>query len=410
MTGNAELAKTPKIEADGIDGYVDRATNREIHGWIWNRKDPAARRVVNVYVDDKLVESFIACRFRQDLKEAKIGDGFYSFEIALPQAKVKPSSVLRLTDAATGKEFRGSPIQLRAAGTEAAASEKPTPGRSPRLEPPGDKPAAKLAPGKSAAEPAPILEPAPMQEREPAPESFVQKNVLAMPAKREFVETSRIVPGKSRLIGEVLRADWHGVVGWVADLADPMRKLEVQVQVDGRGCGCACADGPPPVEQARNIGDGKHGFRLEFKPEHLIAEGMRIAVLADGSDVALPARPATIASAVEGGLDRCDDRLVRGWAIDWHDLSRKLTVEIYINETLVGEVVAERFRNDLKRLGAGDGACGFLFKYPQQIEMKLSSDVAVRAVIARTDVELKHSPWWVGRAVKLQKQAAEAPS
>src|SRR5262249_7352833 len=148
-------------------------------------------------------------------------------------------------------------------------------------------------------------------------------------------------------------------------------------------------------------------FRMAFGSEHLIAEGMRVEVLVEGTDIALLPPKGVIGTAVQGGLDRCDDRLVRGWAINWNDPSQKLTVESFINDQLVGGARPDRPREDLKRLGLGEAACGFLFKFPRPNEMKLSEDVVVRALVTKTNVELGHSPWWVGRAVRIGGRPAE---
>ena len=98
-------------------------------------------------------------------------------------------------------------------------------------------------------------------------------------------------------------------------------------------------------------------------------------------------------------LDRCDDRIVRGWVLNWKDLSDSPTVELFVNDAHVGTAVADRFRADLKRQSLGNGDCGFLFRHPSAIDLPESRDVQIRAFVEGTDIELAHSPWWVSRAV-----------
>jgi hypothetical protein len=371
-----EAAKVPHQVISEVLGYIDRATVGEIHGWVWNKHDPLSRRKINAYVDGSFVESFVACRFRQDLKDANIGDGFYSFELSLPRGKYKPGSTLRLVDAVTGTELFGSPTRL---GADRGAS---VAGSSPEQ--------ARVAP----------------QPAEPsATTNDYGGNVVNLAAKAPAG-----VPAPSAISGEIFWADEQSIVGWVADEGAPERRLRVQVLVDGRECGAALADERPIGGRAVEIGDGMHGFRINFRPEHLIAEQMKVEVIVEGGLAVLRPSAGVIGSAVQGGLDRCDDRLVRGWAINWNEPSRKAVVEIYLNGELIGEAEANRPRDDLKRLGLGDGACGFLFKFPKAIEMKLSQDVVVRALVAFTNVELAYSPWWVGRAVSLPASSVENKS
>jgi len=359
----AEVARAPHEVLTDILGYIDRATVNEIHGWVWNKNDPLSRRKLNLFIDGSLVESFVACRFRQDLKDADIGDGFYSFELSLPRGKYKPGVTARLVDAATGTELFRSPARL-------------TPDTGGATQP--DR--AKSRPEAEA----------------PAAQSQ-SRNVVSLSAKPLPMQSLAAVAG------EILWADEHGIAGWVVDEAAPDRRLRVQVLVDGRECGTALADARPIGGRATQIGDGMHGFRIDFRPEHLIAEHMKVEVVVEGGLAVLKPPGGVIGTAIQGGLDRCDDRLVRGWAINWNEPGRKPVVEIYLNNELVGEVEASRPRDDLKRLGIADGAYGFLFKFPKPVEMKLSQDVVVRALVAHTNVELAHSPWWVGRAVSLPK-------
>ncbi len=367
-----EAAKPAHQVLSDVLGYVDRATVGEVHGWVWDRRDPLARRKVNLFVDGSLVGSFVACRFRQDLKDAHIGDGFYSFEIALPRGKYRPGSVARVVDAATGTELFNSPTRL--AADQAARADV-----TQRAE------AARAAP-----RPQPVDMPSSARDGGAV-------NVISLPSK------SMAAAAASALVGEVLWADERSIVGWVADQADPERRLRVQALVDGRECGSALADGRVVGGRSGQIGDGMHGFRIDFRPEHLIAERMEVQVVVEGGLAVLRPAGGVIGTAIQGGLDRCDDRLVRGWAADWNDPARKLTVEIFVNDRLVGEAEANRPRDDLKRLGVADGACGFLFRFPKPIEMKLSQDVVVRVLVAHSHVELAHSPWWVGRAAALPR-------
>jgi hypothetical protein len=354
----AELTKaSPPVKTAGLYGYVDRATVSEVSGWIWNRLDPLSRRKVDLRVDGELIDSVVACAFREDLKHAKVGDGFYAFRVALPSGRFKHGALLHLADAVSGEALNNSPIPL-----------------SPDE---GD--------GK----------PAVGQERSMAP---IVRPEISHPRSESAAAQPSADAGT--IMGEIFWADCFGVAGWVADRNDPTRRLQVRASVDGRECGFAIADCPLD-RGGPAASDEPRGFRIEFGRDKLIAEGMRVEVRVADTGVILRPRAGVIRTEIQGGLDRCDGMLVRGWALNCNDVSRKVAVEIYVNGELIGEALADRPRDDVKQLGIDDGRCGFIFEFPQPIAMELSRDVAVRALAAGTEVELCHSPWWIGRAARL---------
>ncbi|MCW3473866.1 hypothetical protein [Limobrevibacterium gyesilva] len=68
---------------------------------------------------------------------------------------------------------------------------------------------------------------------------------------------------------------------------------------------------------------------------------------------------------VTGHLDLCGPELVEGW-IFWHrEPARKLELQVFMDNQLVGACMADLFRQDLRDAGLGDGHCAFSFRIPE---------------------------------------------
>ncbi|OAQ19870.1 glycosyltransferase [Thermosulfurimonas dismutans] len=93
-----------------IQGHFDRVDGLYVHGWAFNPENPEERVEVVVLVDGKPVAEGVADQFREDLKEAGIGDGGYAFVIKLPNeiADGKEHEI-RVVVKNTGNDLENSP-------------------------------------------------------------------------------------------------------------------------------------------------------------------------------------------------------------------------------------------------------------------------------------------------------------
>jgi hypothetical protein len=69
---------------------------------------------------------------------------------------------------------------------------------------------------------------------------------------------------------------------------------------------------------------------------------------------------------LSGHLDLCGYPLIEGWLHCDVAEERPIRLQVYIDEDLVGECVADIFRKDLQEAGYGTGHCGFSFSVPQE--------------------------------------------
>lgn len=97
---------TPTLQAPAaasapgtVSGYIDRIEGRSVTGWAWCRTLPDTAVEVEIRLDDRLVATTRADRFRRDLAEAQIGDGRHAFEATLDEA-ITADARARITAAA----------------------------------------------------------------------------------------------------------------------------------------------------------------------------------------------------------------------------------------------------------------------------------------------------------------------
>jgi hypothetical protein len=90
-----------------VSGEASLDTDGLLHGWCWCTARPGERRVVEIMINDRVASAIVASRFRDDLRERNIGDGYHGFAVALTNSLTlaDPGCVLSLRDRASGEIF-----------------------------------------------------------------------------------------------------------------------------------------------------------------------------------------------------------------------------------------------------------------------------------------------------------------
>ncbi len=101
-------AKPPQLEdsstevheqvAHGRVGYIDRIERSRIKGWCWDPQDPGQSLAIEAQGSNGESVVVNACLFRQDVKDAGRGTGFYGFEVDLDALAGADSVMLRFAD------------------------------------------------------------------------------------------------------------------------------------------------------------------------------------------------------------------------------------------------------------------------------------------------------------------------
>jgi hypothetical protein len=55
---------------------------------------------------------------------------------------------------------------------------------------------------------------------------------------------------------------------------------------------------------------------------------------------------------INSNIDRLDEDLIEGWITVSDEPARKLTLDVMLDETVIGHVVADQFREDLLQCAA----------------------------------------------------------
>jgi glycosyltransferase involved in cell wall biosynthesis len=183
------------------------------------------------------------------------------------------------------------------------------------------------------------------------------------------------------LEGGVDRVEPDGTLeGWAWSPQAPHSHRVVAVTVDGHVAGRTVCDRPRPDLAAMGKGTGNHGFLMRLAPGTLrsgVASEIALRDLATGQLVGeavrvawgLPAEPgAGVASPLTGNLDRVTrDGWVSGWCWDPAHPTARVTLDVLVDEEVVGSTLAANWRADLQQAGIGDGSHGFSYALPYEV-------------------------------------------
>lgn len=90
-----------------LDGDAQLGADAVLQGWCWNSNKPAERPVVEILVGERIVSTVVASRFREDLRDRNIGDGYYGFMATLTKsiADAGDNFVISARERASGRCF-----------------------------------------------------------------------------------------------------------------------------------------------------------------------------------------------------------------------------------------------------------------------------------------------------------------
>jgi glycosyltransferase involved in cell wall biosynthesis len=178
-----------------------------------------------------------------------------------------------------------------------------------------------------------------------------------------------------RLEGGLDRVSPEGTLeGWIWAPDAPGPRVVV-VTADGHVAGRATCNRPRADLAAR---PGAAGFLMRL-PEGTLAPGKEVEIAlrdhATGRQLGVPLVAGRIlppaagpAGPLSGNVDRVTrDGWVSGWAWDPGQPEQRITLDILVDEAVVGTTAAMNWRADLQQAGIGDGSHGFSYALPYDV-------------------------------------------
>ncbi|OIQ25372.1 glycosyltransferase [uncultured Vibrio sp.] len=80
---------------------------------------------------------------------------------------------------------------------------------------------------------------------------------------------------------------------------------------------------------------------------------------------------------ISGHVDRCDKKIISGWAFNHQNSNEKVSLEIFANDKLLATCVADGFREDLKQAGFNDGCHSFSLNMGELLEANSSYEITI---------------------------------
>ena len=106
----AKVSHAPTVQANpaSVEDYLDVVHADVISGWAMDSTKPASPVTIELYDGDALLASVEAREFRQDLLDARKGDGYHGFTIPTP-APLKDGQPHTVHAKCAGGELKNSP-------------------------------------------------------------------------------------------------------------------------------------------------------------------------------------------------------------------------------------------------------------------------------------------------------------
>jgi hypothetical protein len=113
ITAFVQPEEEPRPDTGGGEGTLDSADDRQIAGWAWDWNQPNSPIAVDIYDGDALLLKVTAGQFRQDLREAGIGNGKHAFSLPTPpRLRDGRVHVIRAKTSGTNRELSESPKEI----------------------------------------------------------------------------------------------------------------------------------------------------------------------------------------------------------------------------------------------------------------------------------------------------------
>ena len=109
----APAASTPNTPAQASathEGFLDQVSCQAVSGWAWAPSQPDRPLTIELYDGDRLLKTVLADQFRQDLADARKGNGRHVFSEALPP-EIKDGKPHSIRAVVKGTSYELTPLK-----------------------------------------------------------------------------------------------------------------------------------------------------------------------------------------------------------------------------------------------------------------------------------------------------------
>ena len=388
-------------------GTLETASCTEIKGWVWDKNYQNAALDIEVVEAGVVLATATANTFRQDLKNAGTGTGNYGFSIPLPAAlkngqphtlnvRVKgstyslsgapktvtcppPSQYGGSFDWASCTEIKGwvwdknnpnvaLPLELVEGNTVYATTIADIYREDLQRNGAGD--------GRHAFS---LQLPAALKDGQPHQISIRVQG------------SSYLVPGGPKTVTCTLPSDYQGTLetascteikGWVWDKNYQNAALDIEVVEAGVVLATATANTFRQDLKNAGTGTGNYGFSIPLPAALKNGQPHTLNVRVKGSTYSLSGAPKTITcpppSQYGGSFDWASCTEIKGWAWDKNSPNQPLNLELVEGNTVYATTIADIYREDLQRNGAGDGRHAFSLQLPSALKDGQPHQISIR--------------------------------
>ena len=166
--------------------------------------------------------------------------------------------------------------------------------------------------------------------------------------------------------------------GWAVNVRQPAEPVKVSIYYEGTCIGEVTAMNfrQDLVRPSIGLGHGNYAFALPVPPRIRVLREYTLFALLDGQFEILGS-PAHVVEpsqfpVIDGAVDGMHGGTLEGWAVDNLNPTEPAVVRISENGSLLGEIAATAYRDDLKKatIGLCHGNYAFNFKIPEAVRAR----------------------------------------
>lgn len=200
---------------------------------------------------------------------------------------------------------------------------------------------------------------------------------------------------ESFLVGFHGNVDCAGMFGWAWDVNQPETPINVDIYDGDTLLATVKADLFRQDLLSAGIGNGRHGFNYALPARLNDGRSHSLRVKFSGTGIDLSATPRAVTCrnlppSYEGYHSETNCQAVSGWAWDQNQPDTPINLDLYDGAVLVTTLAAGSLREDLLKVGKGNGYHAYNYSFTESL--KGGQSHTIRVTVSRTDIGLAFTP------------------